>query len=68
MKRFSLFLIMVLILGLIPLLGQDKVPAISFESLTKDFGKVTEGEVLKAVFKFVNKGSATLDIVKVEPS
>jgi len=53
---------------MIPLMGQDKVPAISFDSLSKDFGRVTEGEVLKVVFKFANRGSAPLDVLKVEPS
>ncbi len=68
MKQVSVFYCLVLLLGMIPLLGQDKVPVISFESVTKDFGKVTEGEVLKSVFKFSNKGAAPLDILKVEPS
>ena len=68
MKRLSVLLSLFLILAMIPLMGQDKVPAISFDSLTKDFGKVTEGAVLKVVFKFANRGSAPLDVLKVEPS
>ena len=38
-----------------------------FESQTKDFGKAVEGEVLKHVFKFTNKGNETLEIAKIEP-
>lgn len=68
MKRLTVFFGFVLILAMIPLMGQDKVPAISFDSLSKDFGRVTEGEVLKVVFKFANRGSAPLDVLKVEPS
>jgi hypothetical protein len=42
-------------------------PNIVFDSLAKDFGKVIEGAPLKHIFKFTNKGSATLEISKVEP-
>ena len=33
-----------------------------------DHGTVTEGQVIKHVFKFANKGDAVLEILKVEPS
>lgn len=46
----------------------EKIPTLVFESATKDFGKVTEGETLKHVFKFTNKGEATLEIRNAEPS
>lgn len=68
MKRFSAAIIGLVTFTLFPLCAQDKAPVIVFESQTKDFGKVTEGEALKHVFRFTNKGNATLDIVKVEPS
>ena len=68
MKRFSLLLCLVLIAGILFLPAQDKRPSIVFDGPTKDFGKVTEGETLKHVFKFTNKGEAVLDILKVEPS
>ncbi len=57
-----------LVLGAVILRAQDKSPAISFEGLTKDFGKVTEGETLKHIFRFTNKGDATLEIFNVAPS
>ena len=34
----------------------------------KDFGKVMQGETIKHVFSFSNKGSTTLEILSVEPS
>jgi hypothetical protein len=68
MKRFSILICLVLIAGMVSLPAQDKRPSIVFDSLTKDFGKVTEGETIKHVFKFTNKGDAVLDIFKVEPS
>jgi hypothetical protein len=67
MKIASIALI-VLLLAVFPLLAQTGGPALAFDSPTKDFGKVSEGTVLKHVFKFANKGSATLEILKVEPS
>jgi len=49
--------------------AQDNIlgPSIAFDGLAKDFGKVIEGAPLKHIFKFTNKGSATLEIFKVEP-
>lgn len=68
MKRFCLAAYALLAVGLFPLYAQDKAPIIVFDSQTKDFGHVTEGETLKHIFRFTNKGTATLDIIKVEPS
>lgn len=48
--------------------AEDKQPSISFDNVTKDFGKVNEGEKIKHVFKFTNSGGAVLEIIKVEPS
>ncbi len=47
---------------------QSKAPAIVFDSQTKDFGTVVEGDPLKHVFHFTNKGSGTLNILNVAPS
>ncbi len=47
---------------------QSKAPAIVFDSQTKDFGTVVEGDPLKHIFHFTNKGSATLKILNVAPS
>ena len=55
-------------LGLLSLSAQDKAPKIEFDSTIQDCGKITEGETLKHVFRFTNKGDATLEILKVEPS
>ena len=48
--------------------GQDKAPSMVFDNPIKDFGKVMQGEMIKHVFSFSNKGSSTLEILSVEPS
>jgi hypothetical protein len=53
--------------ALIPAFAWQKTPTIVFENLTKDFGNVTQGDELKVVFKFSNKGQGTLEIKSVEP-
>jgi hypothetical protein len=47
---------------------EDKAqaPTIVFEGLTKDFGKAAEGETLKHIFRFKNKGASPLVIQGVE--
>jgi hypothetical protein len=54
--------------GLMALSGQDKAPSMVFDNPAKDFGKVMQGETIKHVFSFINKGSSTLQILSVEPS
>lgn len=68
MKRFFFPSVAILWVGIAALGAQEKIPTIVFDSQIKDFGKVLEGEELKHVFKFTNNGSATLEILKVEPS
>jgi len=48
--------------------SQAKMPAISFDSVSKDAGRVTQGEVVRQVFTFINKGTGILEIKGVEPS
>ncbi|PYV16828.1 MAG: hypothetical protein DMG07_07040 [Acidobacteria bacterium] len=62
MKRILFAVLAVTVPAVIPLAAQTIV----FDSQTKDFGKVTEGERVKHVFKFSNKGSATLEIRSAE--
>jgi hypothetical protein len=59
---------MCLIVGQLALWGQDKAPSMVFDNLVKDFGKVMQGETIKHVFSFSNKGSSTLEILSVGPS
>ncbi len=68
MKRILRVLLVILVLGLITLGAAEKAPVIAFDAVAKDFGTVTEGQSLKYVFTFKNKGDATLEITKVEPS
>ena len=70
MRRFCPIVAAVLI-ALLPVLfasSQQQTPTLVFESQTKDFGRVGQGLPLKHVFKFTNKGSAVLEIFKVEGS
>ncbi len=68
MKRTNIPFALILLFVAVSLVAQDKVPSIAFENLTKDMGKITEGEPVKHVFKFTNKGQAALEILKVEPA
>lgn len=45
-----------------------KKPEIFFETPDFDFGKAYKGDKVEHVYKFVNRGSATLEIKKVKPS
>lgn len=54
-------------MGFLPLFAQQKMPAIVFDSELKEFGKVPEGDDLKQVFKFTNKGEGQLEIIDVRP-
>ncbi len=45
--------------------GQAKNPSIYFESVNRDVGTIPQGEIIKQVFAFTNKGSATLEIKDV---
>jgi hypothetical protein len=67
-KATSLIVTLSLVTLVTPAPAQDKPPTIAFESLTKDFGKVIEGQNLKHLFKFKNNGQGLLEILKVEPS
>lgn len=68
MRRLLPVLLAILALALVTLQAAEKTAVIAFDGITKDFGTVTEGESLKYVFTFKNKGDATLEILKVEPS
>ena len=68
MKRFYSLMWMCLIVGLTVLSGQDKAPSMVVDNPVKDFGKVLQGETLKHVFRFMNKGSSTLEILDVAPT
>ncbi len=68
MKQYGVLACAVLTLAMMTIQAQDKTPVISFENTNKDFGKVTEGQLLKHIFRFTNKGSVQLEILKVESS
>jgi hypothetical protein len=57
-----------LLLASAHLSAQDSRPTIVFDSQAHDFGKAIQGEELKHLFKFTNRGSAPLEIFKVEGS
>ena len=58
MKKPSLLFCLVLVVAALPLTAQDKSPSIVFESQSADHGTVTEGQVIKHIFKFANKGGS----------
>lgn len=65
MRRF-LHPACVIILLAVSLFAQNmNAPSISFDTQTKEFGKILEGEKLKHVFRFVNKGTQTLQVQSV---
>jgi hypothetical protein len=68
MKRFFVLLCALAVAGILPLPAQERGAKIVFESTTKDFSKVNEGAVLKHIFKFMNTGSETLEILRVDSS
>jgi hypothetical protein len=68
MKRCCVALCVWLTIGAVPLVAQAKTPTIAFDSLTKDFGSVIEGQTLKHVFKFSNRGAGLLHIIRAEGS
>jgi hypothetical protein len=68
MKQF-LHAACILIFSSMLLIAQNiNAPSISFDAQTKDFGKILEGEKLKHIFKFVNKGTQTLEVQSVAAS
>jgi hypothetical protein len=66
MKRLGFVLGILAAMVTLPLRAQGKAPLIVFDGQTKDFGKILEGETIKHVFTFTNKGTATLEILKTE--
>jgi hypothetical protein len=65
MKR-TISLAWVVFLAVAAGVAQQKGATIVFDSQSKDFGRVLEGEPLKHVFKFSNRGSGTLEILNIE--
>jgi len=68
MQRFFFLLCTATVAGILTLPAQEKGASIAFDSTTRDFGRVSEGAVLKHIFKFANKGNATLEIIRVDSS
>jgi hypothetical protein len=67
MRIYSIVFLWV-VAGISAVLGQSKSPSILFDSISKDMGRITQGEVGGQVFSFSNRGGATLEIFSVEPS
>jgi hypothetical protein len=68
MKRACFLFCAIIIMGMLTLSAQEKGPKIVFDSTTKNFEKVSEGETLRHVFKFTNAGTQTLEIIRVDSS
>jgi hypothetical protein len=66
--RFCSAIFFCFLAGLSSVTGQSKTASIDFESQNRDSGKIMEGETIKQVFQFTNKGAGVLEIRSVEPS
>jgi len=66
--RYGPAILIWIVAGMASVYGQAKKPSIVFDSMTKNAGKVTQGETVKQVFTFTNKGSGTLEIINVKPT
>jgi hypothetical protein len=67
MKR-SVFFICAFIAALLPRAAQAQGPSIAFDEVSKDVKTVTDGETIQQIFRFTNKGDATLEILGINPS
>ena len=67
MRRCLVALCAILVAGFVPLFARQKTPTIVFDSDSKDVGRVWEGDQLKQIFKFTNKGDGQLEILNVQP-
>ena len=66
--RYGPAILIWIVAGIALVYGQAKKPSIVFDSMIKDVGKVTQGETIKQIFAFTNKGSGTLEIMSVQPT
>jgi hypothetical protein len=66
--RYGPAIVIWIVVGMASVYGQAKKPSIVFDSIIKDAGKVTQGETVKQVFTFINKGSGTLEIIGTRPT
>lgn len=66
--RFCAAILIWIAAGLPLASGQAKRPVIAFDRVTMDAGTVTQGEIAKRVYTFTNKGTGTLDILRVQPT
>lgn len=68
MQRLLVVILVLITTCASKLMAQEQVPVIAFDSTTADAGKVMDGEKIQHTFKITNKGTATLELLAVEPS
>jgi hypothetical protein len=66
--RFYSILLFCLLPAMLNASGEASHPSIGFEFVSKDFGNVTQGEVIKQIFQFANRGKGLLEIIEIEKS
>jgi hypothetical protein len=66
--QFYFMLLAFLLTGAIGALGQDKQPSIEFDFVSKDYGPVLQGQTIKQIFTFANKGAGVLRIMDIGKS
>jgi hypothetical protein len=49
-------------------LDQAKGPELQIDTINRDVGRVSQGEIIKQIFAFTNKGAGVLEILNVEHS
>ena len=68
-NRFCAVLVVSILSGIaVQLAAQTGGSSIEFDNPIRDRGKVLQGDIIKEVFAFTNKGNSTLEIFGVEPS
>jgi len=60
-------LVSLLMNGLAQAEGEKSAPTIHIEDRTFDFGEVPRGQLIKHIFTVTNKGTAPLEIKKIQP-
>ncbi len=67
MRSYLAALVLVLAAS-VSVCGQTSGPSISIENTSRDAGTISQGEMIRQVFQFANKGDRTLEILDVAHS
>jgi len=65
MRFYSAVFVVILAALACGIAQQPKAPLLEIDGATSNAGKVMQGETIRQVFTFTNKGPGTLEILKV---